>query len=226
MGRHLSHTAIMPCIALEVPSQFLPATPPPKRFATKCDEQISHPSSLLFSPDDTSNTKTEADTLSSYGDLSFSEGFIISSTEDSREPVGEQIQPSPRPRFRLKLRRPPMPKRRMSNLRDPLVGKPSELSRCGIRDAFKDPLPFPRFPSSNRDIALAKTNKLGGDFLQSRSPAESSGKEVFSHRQASTEGLPSGSAAATVEQHKPTPQQEKPGRMRLPPRSPLPRWDV
>lgn len=160
MGRHLSHcyhalyrsrgpltisTSESRSLVLQIrSSSSLQATPPPKRFATKCDEQISHPSSLLFSPDDASNTKTEADTLSSYGDLSFSEGFIISSTEDSREPVGEQIQPSPRPRFRLKLRRPPMPKRRMSNLRDPLVGKPSELSRCGIRDAFKDVSAFDR----------------------------------------------------------------------------------
>lgn len=60
----------------------------------------------------------EQHTLSSYGDLSFSDGFILSSDDpDPPQPAVEAIQPKlpyARPRFRLKVRRPQMPKRRLS----------------------------------------------------------------------------------------------------------------
>ncbi|KAG1716223.1 hypothetical protein ID866_963 [Astraeus odoratus] len=271
----------MPARTLDVPVQVLPATPPPK-FHGKVSEKRSIRCSL---PETTSckpgppliETKSlaeaeaegEAHTLSSYGDLSFSDGFIISSYDDSPGPVVEPIQPKPsstRPRFRLKVRRPPMPKRRLSYVH---VGAPflinldrqlEDVDRPGSPDPLRNsqhhhhhqPLLSPHFiPSSSPSGRTgAEVNSNASSTAQcslAHTPIPAvtrdlpllapSKHEPSSHKKSSDEQLvcPSSDGSGStppLPSQKPKPEKEKPRsggggwRTRLPPRLPLPKWDI
>jgi len=94
----------------------LVAVPVPQDSISRATSATSSGKNASSSQDE--DPELEQHTLSSYGDLSFSDGFILSSDDpDPPQPAVEAIQPKfpyARPRFRLKVRRPPMPKRRLS----------------------------------------------------------------------------------------------------------------
>ncbi|KAI6148437.1 hypothetical protein BKA82DRAFT_992219 [Pisolithus tinctorius] len=274
----------MPGHTLDVPPQVLPPTPPPKVYRRDAQEPAgscsatSMPVSVFLrvtlastqddspSSPDTEN-ESEAYVLSSYGDLSFTEGFMISSTGDTSPPVVDPIQPKhARPRFRLKVRRPPMPKRRLSYVYagGPFTGSVDRRTEDGKWPGSPDPFRnSPRHQHQPLVSPLSSPNK----FAQVTTPQETSlqrgsdvsipcpkspqgslvnitqkGSELPKNANPAKRGpdrqaVPHGSSsssptASSVIPAQPKSQQEKPTsggggwRTRLPPRLPLPKWDM
>ncbi|KAF9222458.1 hypothetical protein BS17DRAFT_190161 [Gyrodon lividus] len=252
------------------------------RNATPASESDSDSSSEYYSPPD--GESEEAHTLSAYGDLSISENFVASPSEPLSESGNvSPLHPKslPRPRLRLKVRRPPMPKRRLSyiHIGGPLPysgdndtagqwpGSPSPIengSPWHRHQPLVSPLPLdsPRVqrdkPASKPGSSLEKLieglmpRSASIRLSQPNSPATGavglpqdtneqirSGGERRNSREAAGQEAPlmqylqpTPASAVAVEQTKPALSQDKPKsggggwRTRLPPRLPIPKWDL
>lgn len=273
----------MPGLTLHVPPQVFPPTPPPKvsgrdreglaASSSATSMPASPPLITISTQDDTPSSSSpdaehdsEEHVLSSYGDLSFTEGFIISPTEDSSPSVVDPIQPRHvRPRLRLKVRRPPMPKRRLSYVYagGPFTGSVDRRTEDGewpgSPDPFRDsprhqhqplisPLSSPKDfvldttlqeSSLQRDVGVSaacpKSPRASvGHIAQkgSEQPSEVRPANGGTDRQTVSDSPSPGSLATSVNRAQPKSHQEKPAsggggwRTRLPPRPPLPKWDM
>ncbi|KAI6009878.1 hypothetical protein EDC04DRAFT_3095085 [Pisolithus marmoratus] len=215
-----------------------------------------------------SDTEHESEeyVLSSFGDLSFTEGFIISSTEDASPPAIDPIQPKhARPRFRLKVRRPAMPKRRLSYVYagGPFTGSVDRRTEDGEWPGSPDPFKSsPRHQHQPLVSPLSSPNNLVQDIIHQDSsfqcgvgvpvscPKSPQGSVVHiphkrseqpckitlakgeADRQTASDGSSSSLPVTPENGTQPKSDQEKPAsggggwRTRLPPRLPLPKWDV
>ncbi|KAI5988045.1 hypothetical protein EDD15DRAFT_2199218 [Pisolithus albus] len=271
----------MPGLTLHVPPQVFPPTPPPKVSGRDREEiaasslatpmPVSSPVITVSTQDDTPSSlspdaepDSEEHVLSSYGDLSFTEGFILSPTEASSPAVVDPIQPRHvRPRLRLKVRRPPMPKRRLSYVYagGPFTGSVDRRTEDGewpgSPDPFRDsprhqhqplvsPLSSPKDfvlvtqesgPQRGVDVSVAclKSPQISvGHIAQkgSEQTSEVSPANGGADRQTISDSSSPSSPVISVSREQPKPHQEKPAsggggwRTRLPPRPPLPKWDV
>ncbi|KIK96339.1 hypothetical protein PAXRUDRAFT_10878 [Paxillus rubicundulus Ve08.2h10] len=224
----------------------------------------------------------EEHTLSAYGDLSLSEDFITPPSDSLSESEHvSPLQPNSvsRPRLRLKVRRPPMPKRRLSYIH---VGGPLSYSRDieSARQWPGSPSPIEIGSPWHQHQPLVSPLPLGSPRVERDKTASNSGSSVeklvdglMPHSPSirlSPPGSPStaaiklpqrtnepisgdggrpnirgvadkatastrpsqGQGAVAVKHTKPAVSQDKPQsggggwRTRLPPRLPIPKWDV
>ncbi|KAL4071343.1 hypothetical protein V8B97DRAFT_2007306 [Scleroderma yunnanense] len=262
-------------LTLDVPPQVLPPSPPPKHVGREGDEfrtlllahfplcSVSRSATSATSSSDSPSSSVDADpeleqhTLSSYGDLSFSDGFIISSDDpDPPQSTPEALQPKipyARPRFRLKVRRPPMPKRKLSYVPVglPFPGTVNRKSENGDWPGYPDP--FENSPLNQYQPLISPLVTSASDTERKKSPvlhehsrlktsglaivAKSTASKDPDHKNTSAgsggnslkQDLPASSVAPAAEQPKPSQEKSNPGggwRTRLPPRPPLPKWDI
>ncbi|KAI6125523.1 hypothetical protein EV401DRAFT_2068269 [Pisolithus croceorrhizus] len=273
----------MPGLTLHVPPQVFPPTPPPK-VAGRDEEEpatsisatsmpVSSPLIIISTEDDRPSSsspdaehESEEHVLSSYGDLSFTEGFIISPTEGSSPPVVDPIRPKhARPRLRLKVQRPPMPKRRLSYVYagSPFTGSVDRRAEDGewpgSPDPFRNsprhqhqplvsPLSSPREfvqDTPSQESSLQRAVNVSVSCLKSprgsvahiapkgsEQPSEISPANGETDRQTVSDSSSPSSPMTSANGAQPKPHQEKPvssgggWRTRLPPRLPLPKWDI
>ncbi|KAI9568886.1 hypothetical protein HD554DRAFT_2096478 [Boletus coccyginus] len=284
-------------IVLTPPTQVLPDTPAPKKTLGLQNTQPKHTATptheleLLFSPperhpaipsihlqiatdrdDDAVSAVPQGEdeyTLSAYGDISLSE-VIVPPLPAPTAPTAGLLQPRcPPPRLRLKVRRPPMPKRRLSYtyIPDPLPhseGMDPDERWPGSPRPFansppwlqRQPLvsPLSVDPTTSQTQPENRPVKKGGsslerlfDELVPRSPSirlsppgspasQALGlpRERFEQKSSVREGRDVSETDDTVKVPQtsgtPAPLQGQPKeaawRTRLPPRLPIPKWDI
>ncbi|KIJ66060.1 hypothetical protein HYDPIDRAFT_166992 [Hydnomerulius pinastri MD-312] len=216
------------------------------------------------------SSEAEEHTLSAYGDLSLSEDIIVPSADFASSPI--QPKRASRTRLRLKVRRPPMPKRRLSYVHvggpmavdgethsfdgdwpgspspvgdsspwhqhQPLVLPPtasgSESSIGKLVEGLMPHSPSIRLCPSQGSPAkgpvglpqeVAKHTAGGSKSVNAQHAAHKAAAPTQSPTSTPTSPLPAEQIKATVPQDKP----HSGGggwRTRLPPRLPIPKWDV
>ncbi|KAF8435135.1 hypothetical protein L210DRAFT_977048 [Boletus edulis BED1] len=285
----------MPAASLAPPIQALPDSPAPKKTRQRQTPALTDQLELLFSElpsapptpppsihiqsiidhdHDTISTMPqsgeaeEEHTLSAYGDISLGEIIVPPLPPPTHSNFSPMQQRFPQPRLRLKVQRPPMPKRRLSYtyFPDPLPhtgGLDPDERWPGSPRPFVDnspwfqhqplvsPLPVDHTTPQTRGN---KPTKNGGSSLEKlvdelipRSPSirlsppgsptnqllhlpQETREQKNGVQQGRNISKADGAAKSPLASPTPAPRQDKPKeapwRTRLPPRLPIPKWDM
>ncbi|KAH7883317.1 hypothetical protein F5I97DRAFT_225652 [Phlebopus sp. FC_14] len=225
--------------------------PPVSDSQPSAPDHVIPPSTIKVSTNiEDADDDTEEHTLSAYGDLSLSEDLMGPSP-----PISAIQKKGPRPRLRLKVRRPPMPKRRLSYVHAgggttpvsgelvgaPWPGSPSPIcphtplhQHQPLISPLSAEIQSPGKSGSNSDSSIEKlVNGLMPRLPSIRFPVGKSNAEGMVDRPPSPRSSYGPKVAQTTEQTKQMEPRGERGsgrgggwRTRLPPRPPIPKWDL